>query len=228
MLVLRRVRRRLLLPPGWVALGFLLLLGCQALRPWVGQVRLWNVIQITMPALRPDKWNRIPQQSPWQLNRLRTWHTIEFRGRKSSDSLSAVVIESATQKIIADYRHAGGVRVRFLPGATYANLIRVLDIMNYAGQKKYWLDIHHQPITLYAITEKSLAIAPPKCLPCDDAIRSPSTPAAQVFQQLLTEFWQRIESLKERVWRQSLLLLLVISSLSLWRLLPKEPSRFNY
>ena len=57
---------------------------------------------------------------------------------------------------MADTGHAGGVRIRFLPGATYANLVKVLDIMNYTNQKKYWLDIQHKPVTLYAITEKQL------------------------------------------------------------------------
>ncbi|MGI4736024.1 MAG: hypothetical protein ACRYG7_12685 [Janthinobacterium lividum] len=50
----RRHYRRLLLPPGWVALGFLLLLGCLALLSHRQQLRLENVLQLTMPRLTLD------------------------------------------------------------------------------------------------------------------------------------------------------------------------------
>ena len=155
MLVPRRVRCRLLLPPGLVALGFLLLLGCQALQPWSGRVKQWNVMQMTIPAFHVDKsasWNTVVYQPPKQLNSFRPWHDAAFEGNKLADFLNAATTESAVRQIIADTNHAGGVRIRFLPGATYANLVKVLDIMNYTNQKKYWLDIHYEPITLYEIT----------------------------------------------------------------------------
>jgi len=50
----RRFRRPLLLPPGWVALGFLLLIGCLLLQAHWRQLRLVNVVQLTMPPLRAD------------------------------------------------------------------------------------------------------------------------------------------------------------------------------
>ncbi len=235
MLVPRRVRRRLLLPPGWVALGFVLLLGCQALRPWERQVRLWNVLQVTMlkRKLEPSdlkafgKEYRLPYKSAIELNRARPWHTIEFSGNALADSLSAVTTETAIRTILTDIDCAGGVRVRFLPGATYANLVKVLNIMSYTGQKRYWLDIRHKPTTLYAITNKSRAAGSDGCLLCGDVLISPPAPVVHTFQQLLAEFWQRVEILGEHVWRQPLLLLLVISSLGLWRLLPTKLSCFN-
>ncbi|RZJ90093.1 MAG: hypothetical protein EOO60_09330 [Hymenobacter sp.] len=238
MLVLRRVRRRLLLPPGWVALGFLLLLGCQALRPWQGQLRQWTMIQLTMPPLtissfageKPGLYARVTNQSRWQLNRFRPWYDIKFKGQALPDSQSAAATEAAIRKIIADTKYAGGVRVRFLPGATYANLVRVLDIMKYTGQRKYWLDTRYQPVTLYAITDNVSVTAKTAavrltvigCLLCGDVLRSSPTPIAHQSRQLLADFWQEIVGLLERVWRQPLLLLLVISGLSLWRLLHAE------
>ena len=47
----RRHRRRLLLPPGWVALAGLLLLGCLALRPWQERLKRQVVLELTMPPL---------------------------------------------------------------------------------------------------------------------------------------------------------------------------------
>ena len=170
MLVPRRMRRRLLLPPGWVALGFLLLLGCQALQPWAGQLKQWNVMQITMPRmsirLKPEEGQQykkdysMPYMALPELNKIRPWHDAEFKGELLSDFFNAATTESAIRKIIADTSHAGGVRIRFLPGATYANLVKVLDIMNYTNQKKYFLDIHHRPTTLYTCHEVGCGACP--------------------------------------------------------------------
>jgi len=114
MLIPRRVRRRLLLPPGWVALGFLLLLGCQALRPWQRQLRPMRVMTLTMPALRISElapWNKFVYQLPRQLNLLRPWHDVEFQGNELLNFLNAAATEAATWQIIADTSHAGGVRI---------------------------------------------------------------------------------------------------------------------
>lgn len=231
MLVSRRVRRRLLLPPGWVALGFLLLLGCQALQPWQRQLKQWNVMQITMPALHVDKsasWNKVVYQSPAQLNTFRAWHTIDFDGQGLSDFFSAASTESAIRKIIADTSHVGGVRIRFLPGATYANLVTVLDIMNYTNQKKYWLDIHYQPSTLYAITVlpthlKSVPIF--LCGTRDNVVCI--IPKQPGFQQLLADFWKTLKSPAGYIWVPVALLLAVTICSSMWRLFCVSLNRCN-
>ena len=210
MRVSRRVRRRLLLPPGWVALGFLLLLGCQALRPWAGQLRQWNVMGVTLPAFHVNKsapWNAVFYQSPKQLSSFWPWQDAAFTGNKLADFLNAASTESAIRQIMADTSHAGGVRIRFLPGATYANLVKVLDIMNYTDQKKYWLDIHHEPTTLYAITDVALPaqLRPLSMGGCIIMMSPP--PVKPTFKQLLLSFWQQMESLRERVWRVPTILL---------------------
>ena len=242
MLVPRRMRRRLLLPPGWVALGFLLLLGCQALQPWAGRLRQWNALQLTMFPLKADtstsyfrflkkypehklKKEFNPYVTPLQnvaantLQKMRPWHNVEFNGNRLADFLSAATTESAIRKIIADTSHAGGVRIRFLPRATYANLVKVLDIMNYTNQKKYFLDIHHQPTTLYAITDEPL--------PADSILRTTwicggirimPPPTKFTLQQLFSEMKQRLVSLEERNWRIPMLLMVLINSLGLWRI----------
>lgn len=221
MVVPRRVRRRLLLPPGWVALGLLLLLGCQALQPWAGRVRLWNVIQLTTPKLKPTKKDlkaygkeyQLPYKSRAELNKVRPWHDVEFKGETLADFLSAAATESAIRKIIADTSHAGGVQIRFSSGATYANLVMVLDIMNYTDQKKYWLDIYHEPITLYAITLKK-EIATNKltpsylgCCTCGPYLPTLTGEAG---------WWLEYQKLWLKSWQPTTLLLASISLLSLW------------
>jgi|GEM_PF-5412373 len=146
-----RSYRPLLLPPGWVALGLLLLLGCLALQAHWRQLRLVNVLQITMPPLKADtailtfyRVNGVKRDTadynPYidagaknalvKINRMRPWHTVNFGGQPLADFFNAQVIESTILAISADSGRAGGVRIQFRAGATYANLTKVLDIMN--------------------------------------------------------------------------------------------------
>jgi hypothetical protein len=245
MIIPRRVRRRLLLPPGWVALGLLLLLGCRALQPWQHQLKLWNVIKLTMPPLRGNasymhfleqhplhklKEEYNPYTTAWSpnaaamLRKMRPWHDIEFGGNDFPDFLSANATESAIRQIIADTSHAGGVRVRFLPGTTYTNLVKVLDIMKYTGQKKYWLDIRHQPTTLYAITAKPTQV--PLTFSCGTRYAEAYLPPPKIgFRELMTEFWEKSLVLLSRPWQVIALWLAIISSLSLWRLVQPKLGR---
>lgn len=238
MVVPRRVRRRLLLPPGWVALGFLLPLGCQALQPWASQLKQWHVLQITMPALQPDtsftnfyKRAKIPYhdyacESPDSLAKLRSWHDAEFCGTNLTDFLNAAATESAVRGIMADSSHAGGVRVRFWPGATYANLIRVLDVMSYTGQRKYWLDIRNYPTTLYAITDEPASVKPPLMFSCGTSCMPIYPMPKKVgIQEIASEFWKELTTLTSQPWQAVTWWLAIISSLSLWNLVHSK--RFN-
>ena len=235
MIVPRRVRRRLLLPPGWVALGFLLLLGCWQLRFWERQLRQVRVLQLTMPALKPkkselqlfgrkfEKEYKIMYMSPTQLSAFRNWYDTELKGNEINDFLNAATTESAVRKIIADINHANGVRIRFLPGATYANLVEALTIMNRTDQKKYWLDIRHQPTTLYAITvrqEPSRNTVAPFYLGCCTC--GPYMPKQNGKLAGLV----KIKSLWVNPWRPTTSLLVLIGALSLLPLLHRRSSFF--
>ncbi|NML65494.1 hypothetical protein HHL22_09790 [Hymenobacter sp. RP-2-7] len=94
-----------------------------------------------------------------RINHMRPWHTVDFGGQPLVDFFNAQAIESAIRLINADSSRAGGVRIRFRAGTTYANLVKVLDMMNYTNQKKYWLDNRHQPATFYAITLRPPTLA---------------------------------------------------------------------
>lgn len=228
----RRVRRRLLLPPGWVALGFLLLLGCSTLVPRWRELRLNNVLQITMPPLPAGKlglWPELFHQSPKQLEKYRPWHTVDLNCELIPDFFGTAAAEAATRQIIADTSHAGGVRIRFWPGTTYAGLISVLDIMNRVNQKKYWLDIQHSPTTLYAITDPPTRTKPVVLFSCGTRYFEARMPPLKVsFRDILEDFWRNLQALASQPWQASTLLLVIISGLSLWRLSRPKINRIYF
>ncbi|MVN74896.1 hypothetical protein GO988_01000 [Hymenobacter sp. HMF4947] len=233
MFVPYRFRRRLLLPPGWLSLGFLLLLGCLELRTQWRQLRLANMVQLTMPALKPDttglaSYKRFsgstetpfntPYQSVSKLDELRPWRTVEYGGNPLADFFSASTIEASLVAMQADSTYASGLRIRLRASATYKDLVKMLDMMLVANQKRYWLDTRHKPIILYAITNKEL---PRKrrtynsinnawgCCVCVSYV-----PLAPDEPNWLTE----LKSLQQQIWRPSVLVLVMLIILSLFRL----------
>lgn len=220
----RRFRRPLLLPPGWLALEFLVLLSCLSLVPHWRQLRLPNVLQVTMPRLQPtpEEWRLYNKGMPYksaELASLRPWHTVDFTGQPLHDFLATATIEKNIASIKADSSHASGVRL--LAGATYASVVKALDIMNYSDQKKYWLAIRQRPVTLYAITSKELPrrLQPP-IFSCGFQ-ESYFTPEA-VEPAWLTE----LKSLGRPTWQPLVLMLAVVGIISLLRLAP--PAQANH
>lgn len=144
----RRYTHRLLLPPGWVALGFLLLLGCQALQTHRWQMKVDYKLELPMPILE-----RVAAKYPVgdimrkfskplsQVRRETHWHTVHFNGGKLNHFINNAVITNAVRSMQAEAANASGVRVCFQPGTTYAELVNLVDLMNRLSQRRYWLDI---------------------------------------------------------------------------------------
>jgi hypothetical protein len=223
----RRHSRRLLLPPGWVALGFLLLLGCQALLAHRQQLRLPNVIQLQLPPWKSkgDSWG-VPVYGPMsKINSFRPWHDAALTGAPLNDFINATSAEVAVKAINADTNRAGGVRIRFGQHTTYSNLVSVLDMMNYLNHKRYWLDIRHNPVTLYAITNQYVPVKTNGfsllggCLLYDDVYIP--TPPVSTWEQILI---RDISSLWQKAWRLPTLLFIVLITLSIYRLARPRPS----
>ena len=224
MYVLRRHSRRLLLPPGWVALGFLLLLGCQALLAHRQQVQGERAIQLRMPPLKPvERIERnirqdasLPYLSERELDHARPWRTIDFTGKPLNDFMNTATIDVALQTMNADTSQAGGVRIRFRASATYSNLIEALDLVKLNGQQKYFLDIRHNPVTLYAITDAHVRNLAGRQSSYDSCFMysfegiMPSLAEATVTQLLIIHVWQQ-------AWRLFVVFFIVITSLSLFR-----------
>jgi len=164
MYVPRRHTRRLLLPPGWVALGFLLLLGCQALLARRQQLSP-RIIELGMPFLDKREVETYPLASLSALEKLRLhsplaalkptmhWQHIKFTGNRQNDSLSRVDLTKIVPPIRADIGGAQGVQVRFSEGATYDTMIDVLSLVQQVSPRYYWFGKNRSVTTFYIVSD---------------------------------------------------------------------------
>ena len=166
----RRHRRRLLLPPGLVALAGLLLLGCLALRPWQEWLTRRSVIELNMmprpvsdqlwprPDLSPDcLWPKSngPKLRSSNLANFRNWTTFEFGLDKKVNALRTRQIDSMLSSIGPNPNwENNGLRISFGPGAHYDSIVGTLNLMNRHRVSQYFIDIYHTPVTLYTFTMK--------------------------------------------------------------------------
>ncbi|WP_201980073.1 hypothetical protein [Hymenobacter rubidus] len=159
----RRHRRKLLLPPGLLALTGLLWLGSVAIRSWREKLRRKAVVQLTMPP-RPDSDTIFhtssfsnPLRIPFlysQLYKLYKWREVEFNGNAAHDSLSALLISQNIQAMRADTIPNCGIRVVFTSKVSYKGWVKLIDLMTLNDQKKYLFDMYHGPLTLYVLVDE--------------------------------------------------------------------------
>jgi len=225
----RRCYRRLLLPPGWLALGFLLLLGCLALMSHERQLSVETILQLTMPLSKKKVEERRRAGEPYyqlfsnpldSLNTTTHWYNVNFDGAALNDFINKAAVETVVPAMKADTSHAKGVRIYFRQGATYGNLVSLVDLMNRLRYRYYWFDIEHHPTTFYVVNNQaarrreSAEIPRVGCCMCMtelDKVSGPLPSFLQIAQQALSSLWQQ-------GWRPSALLLAVISSLSIYQL----------
>lgn len=232
MLYSRRRLRRLLLPPGWVALGFLLLMGCWQVKSWERQLQPMRVLHLTMPALKfsqedLQRFGRayaIPYKSLDELDTLTNWRIVDFQANELNDFLSAATIESALIIGQLAKHKADGVRIRFRDNAMYANLVTALNIVNAAGQKRYFLDIRYQPMTLYVISDGVIPTDQRLVYQPFESRFSMQLPEPKI-EKSKENSAQQLANLKKIKWSSSASLLALICSLSLWRLLRHKLKR---
>ena len=164
----RRHRRRLLLPPGLVALAGLLLLGCLALRPWQERLTQLTVIELNMMP-RPNSdilWPRLdlspgcawpktngPMLRSSNLAHYRDWTTLRFDSNQTANVFTVLQIETALCGMGPNPKwRNNGLRIYFDPGARYSSVIETLDLMRRYRVSQYFIDIYHSPMVLYAFT----------------------------------------------------------------------------
>jgi hypothetical protein len=221
----RRRQRRLLLPPGWVALGFLLLLGCLALLTHRQQLQFKIILQLTMPLSKKKVEEQHRAGTPYyqlfsnpidSLSPATRWYDANLNGEALNDFVNVAAVRTVVSAIKADTSRARGARIYFRQGATYSSLVSLLDLMNRLKYRYYWFDIEHRPAIFYIVNnqaaqrKESAEIANGRCCMClEEEYREPLTEAT--FQQV-------IANLCQQVWRPSILLLIAISVLSFYRL----------
>lgn len=118
----------------------------------------WGMLRLTLFPLNPDSAERrqigIPYKTLAELDTIRPWHDAEFAGRAVDDFIAFERVIQFVKAIQADTSHEGGVRIRFKRHATFGSLVAALDIMDTLNLHRYWLDIKHEPLTLYVITNE--------------------------------------------------------------------------
>jgi hypothetical protein len=231
----RRHRRHLLFPPGLLALAGLLWLGCVTVvriippKKTVLEFAAWPPkvcsVDSDVPAFVAEAWRGSPAcLPPTALEKFRPWYTFWFVGSVFSDYFALQNTRFVARDLEQNSDLDQGFRVNFAPEATYDNLVQVLDLFNQENVRKSWVDFYHLPVTIYSYTEKPLkkplleeqnySSGDFRCLLCDDVM--PYIPTtSEVIKRWLTESWGAIRS---PVWRNTWLLLLLLTTLSAWRL----------
>ena len=171
----RRNRRRLLLPPGLLALAGLLLLGCLALRPWQERLTRRSVIQLTMPPINESRtiWPveyfedcdsfmfKEPKLSYSNVLTYRNWITVYFGQGQRQDTLATHEIKRYLDDNGPESSWGNsGLRVCFVPRTHYSSFIMVINLLHRFYIQQYFLDIRNEPVALYA-----LAVPKSKCPP---------------------------------------------------------------
>ncbi|MBO2011728.1 hypothetical protein [Hymenobacter negativus] len=234
----RRYRRKLLFPPGLLALAGLLWLGCVAVGSWREQLKPRYAISITTPVRLIHHDSQFPTiqfelPNPDSVCESCNWHNASFTGNPIADKHEQALVVKYVRNIIADTMHAGGIRIRFTPTAHYASLVFILNLMNEKAVKKCWLDITRKPVTYYVITNAykskiikpkttiEVATIPMHCLLNNDVIYSQNKPSDIELTKSLAGFWKLkwLRPLRQPEWRISVGLLAAMVTLSGWRII---------
>jgi len=161
----RRYRRRLLLPPGFLALTGLLLLGCLALESRLEESRrpitamelavlprtrsnsdlIWPPLSELDNCVWPKKNEPMLRYS--NLSHYRNWSTLEFSQGQNSDTLTIHQLKKILQELhpSGNWRN-NGLRIYFGPHAHYDTLVTVLDLLG-RYKSQYFSDFRFTPVT---------------------------------------------------------------------------------
>lgn len=153
----RRHRRRLLLPPGLLALAGLLLLGCLHISL---NSRLKKQVAITLfvPPLHlaSDSVLRTIWPSPNELARLRVWRVYQLTGNPASDTISMrrILRYLSTLPACTPSDTVNGSKVVFGKNSKYAGFIRIISSLARWDVNKYVFETRISPPVLYILENK--------------------------------------------------------------------------
>ena len=156
----RRHRRKLLFPPGLLALAGLLWLGCVALS---GNVRLkrYSVLQLTVPILHKpsDENDSRFWFSPQALDSMRRWQTFRLTGFSFADTIavSHILMSLSVLHSAAD---STGVKIVFGESSKYTDFICLLNAAERFGIRKYAFETRMQLPVLYFLSDRPLICYP--------------------------------------------------------------------
>ncbi|QIX62835.1 hypothetical protein HER32_17305 [Hymenobacter sp. BT18] len=158
----RRHRRRLFFPPGLLALAWLLWLGCVEWRNSLITRPYFNVLPSTFPSLYGSDFT-VPKYAPptylseYQLAYFKSWQTVIITGNLWNEFFEV----HRTKNIISQLsdKNNKGLIVHFERKAKYSSFIHVIDYLQ-QNSCSYWIDIRHDPTTIYAFKHRRLLLPP--------------------------------------------------------------------
>lgn len=219
----RRHRRKLLFPPGLLALAWLLWLGCVQVGASREKLMRRTVVQMTMPpkptsdTIYSTTYYNGVQTIPFlysQLYKLYHWQDIHLNGDAANDSISALAVSKTIKTMRADTIPNCGIRVRFTSKVRYKTFIRLLDLMALNNQKKYLFDMYHGPFAVYVPVDDytpQLPIEPLFLCGTDSHVILMPLPLTEVNR------WELLFQSTE--WRRPLWLLVIMAFLASWRII---------
>ncbi|WP_324671556.1 hypothetical protein [Hymenobacter sp. GOD-10R] len=156
----RRYRRKLLFPPGLLALSVLLLLGCMRIAK-DQRFRPQYVLQFST-MLNCDKNYSILDNgliSRWcytqqELGALRIWRDYSFTSNAFSNWWIIQASQQHLDKLQRFPNSVDGIRFCFGSDAFYGNVIQVLDMLTKQKKDRYIVDNRGKMLTIYAFAEE--------------------------------------------------------------------------
>ena len=220
----RRHRRRLLLPPGLLALAWLLWLGCVTV-PQLRGMHKQTVMQITMPPLPGSglsNWSYPVDASPQEIECFRPWHDFNLTGNVWPDYFALRAVHQSYGQLHDNPDDENGIRIMLGPASTYGQLVQLIDWAGQFNFKRYWLDIKRQPTVFYLYTVKQSTA---EVMLWNDVVNIDAPAQALLSMKARIYNWVSLISapatytpLLAPDWRNSLLLLLLIGVLSVIRM----------
>jgi len=221
----RRHRRRLLFPPGLLALAGLLLIGSVALEPWQEALRPKSVLQLTLPVVpspgSPKEEFGYYLPSPAEAQEMGPWLRAAFTGEPANDRREQTRVATMIRTMSPDT----GVRVSFSRASQYRHLVFVIDQLQRGNLKRYWVDMHNRPVTINALKvnyRREQKRKPSDFSFCGTASYTPPTPFIVQAENKPNDFpWAAWLPLLKSEWRAPMWLLAAIAMLSGWHLVKR-------
>ena len=180
MLPYRRFPLRRILPSWWIAAWFSMVWGfCISLFPeyeirsssgiqWPineGGLCTGGIIELNLPQLRATPANArfawgLPYLPLSVVSKARRWQTVSFTGDGINDFASLDITRQYLQCLDGSSDRRAAIRIQFGPEASYACFMEVLSTLWVWGKYKYyWLDVRHNPMTIYVILRSPAPIS---------------------------------------------------------------------
>lgn len=218
----RRHRRHLLFPPGLLALAGLLWLGCVAVPRVVRPTP--HVMEVAFPPLHIPANSFGGFSTLQQIKNFGPWQSITLSGNPWADYFNLKIVESASLSFAEKQAEHRALRVYFNESTSYNTFIELLDMCNRLEIKRYWVDWRKLPFSFNLLG--NISPAPSYNYPLlvcgtsymnnsSDQYLKPTKPYIEVVEEWITESWAAAFS---PVWRNPMLLLLLLTALSAWKL----------